>query len=60
VDAAELDYGTDMLAGELGWEKAFTSFREAQRALVQEMTEAGVDDEMIQLVKALKARDLRT
>jgi len=55
VDAAELDYGTDMLAGELGWEQSFTSFQEARKQLINAMSAEGVDRELIDLVRSLKA-----
>jgi hypothetical protein len=55
VDAAQLYYGVDILAGELGWERAFTSFAEARKQLVNAMSAEGVDQEIIDLVRSLKA-----
>ena len=40
------------------WEQAFTRFREARRALLQRMDEAGTDDDAMRLVRSMRARDI--
>lgn len=55
VEVERLDYGLEMLAAELGWERAFTSFREARAAFLIEMREQDADAELIDLAAHLKA-----
>ncbi len=58
VTADAIDFGMEALAYDLGWENAFTSFREAKRALKEQMHVDGCDQELIRLVRMLKARDI--
>lgn len=58
VSVERLDYGLDVLADELCWERAFTSFREARAAFLAEMREQEADIELINLVSTLQARHL--
>lgn len=56
VNARDADFGMDMLADALGWEKAFTSFRAAQLELLDEMDmDADPDPDLIRMVRKLKA-----
>lgn len=56
VDKAALDYGLDQVAGELGWEWAFTRFQTARDALIKAMANAEADPELMALVSRLKAQ----
>jgi hypothetical protein len=58
VDASDLDFGLDLVAGELGWEAAFTSFSEARRTLIERMRAQGSDPELIRSLNTLKAGHL--
>jgi len=57
AEAASCDiyFGNEMLAGELGWEKAFTSFSECRRTLLKEMQDQGAGTEQIAAVRNMKA-----
>lgn len=55
VAARDLDFGLEMVAGDLGWEHAYTSFAAARRDLLTLMEADGVDDELIQAVRGMKA-----
>lgn len=58
VDSNILKFGLDCVAGELGWESAFTSFQAARAALLTAMRGLGADEESIQIVKRTKAGDV--
>lgn len=58
VPAAELDFGDEHLARELGWEACFMRFADARCALIARMEEERVDPELIDLVRKTKARDV--
>ena len=58
VDARDLGLGLDLVAGELGWERAFTRFSEARTAVLQAMQQAGADAELIRLMRCIKAGDV--
>ena len=46
---------SDQLPDHLGWERAFTAFKEAKAALIAAMVEHGSDPELIATVRTLKA-----
>lgn len=52
----DLDFGLEMLAGDLGWECVFTSFKDARAALIKAMHELGVEEEIIKLTRRIAAR----
>lgn len=47
----------DELPGELGWERAFTSFKKAKAALIAAMVEQESAPELIATVRSYKASD---
>lgn len=55
IGVRDLDFGLEMIAAELGWEKAFTAFADARKALVEAMVVAGADNELVQATKNIKA-----
>ncbi|MCF7821871.1 MAG: hypothetical protein K9M17_05470 [Mariprofundaceae bacterium] len=55
VDASTVNFGMGCCASEIGWERAFTSFSEAKRALIDEMKSESVDPDLIDNVRGLKA-----
>ena len=55
IAARDLDFGLDALAGELGWEYVATAFCEAKQALVAKMCADGADEELIRMVRGMKA-----
>lgn len=55
VPSQDLYYGVDAIAGELGWECAFTSFSEARKAMICAMRVQRVDEELIDALRTLRA-----
>lgn len=55
IDAKDLDFGLDHVAAALGWERAFTAFQQARTELVVQMRKEGVDPELIDTVRQIKA-----
>lgn len=58
VDSSILKLGLDCVAGELGWESAFTSYQAARAALLTVMRDLDADEESIQTVNRTKAGDV--
>lgn len=55
VTARDLDFGLDAVAGDLGWEFAFLSFKDARIAMLEQMQRDGADEELIQNMRTMKA-----
>ena len=58
VDSNILKLGLDCVAGELGWESAFTSVQAARAALLTAMRDLDADEELTQIVNRTKAGDV--
>jgi len=55
IDTFDRDYGMERVAKMFAWEVAFTTFKEAKKALVAEMIAEGTDGDLIDYVRELKA-----
>ncbi|MAN51180.1 MULTISPECIES: hypothetical protein [unclassified Marinimicrobium] len=55
ISAGDLDFGPELLAHEIGWERGFTSFKAAQRALLEAMQAEGAASDLIDQVRRYKA-----
>jgi len=58
IKVSDLDFGLELLAGELCWQEAFYSFREAHKTLLLHMKTEDVDPDLIRVTKNIKARDV--
>lgn len=58
VDANDLDYGTEALACEFGWEFVSRSFAAAKQALLNQMHDESADLDLIRIVRGMKASDV--
>ncbi len=55
INRIDLDFGLDVLARELNWERADTAFKSIHQALLKRMQEEGVDPDLLATARQIKA-----